>query len=502
MEDVVRIRDRFQFDLELGYPVPRNVHREEYELEAYLFLPPTLGINRDNYSKTNFYDDLDAHIRLRTPSVPLDAIVPTASGPLSRLSASVFRLSENANPQSVERFVIQVKLFCCVVRKSLRTFVHQAKAMPVGEARARRCERYALSVSTIRQAFRGLEPRIRGAAMFPQAKNTFRFGDEFLSLLFEECAYRLLEGASGAKPARDPQIEKHLIPMIREEIDYRRSRGFPSVAEEGGTNETLLYRRSVLKRYVSSVLQLNTQTQPGGKVLQETLFGLAAGLSMLFATAVLFIYQSMYGALSMPVFLALIVTYIFKDRIKELLRIYFSRKLSGVLSDHKTRLYGTMNQFLGVCEETFDFVREPKIPTEVMSVRDRSHMTEIEGTWVGETVLRYKRRIRIHPDRISRLYENLEISELDDVLRFNVADLVKRTGTPEKPVYVLTHDGYRKVVGERVHNLNLVFCRSGFGHSKYERFRVVLNQHGIKRIDAVTTAIQEISPEAPKAAVG
>ncbi len=500
MEDVVRIRDRFQFDLELGYPVPRDVHREEYELEAYLFLPPTLGINRDNYSKSNFYDDLDAHIRLRTPSVPLDAIVPSASGPLSRLNASVFRLSENASPQNVEKFVIQVKLFCCVVRKALRKFVHEANTLQLDEDRVRRCERYALSVSTLRRAYRGLEPRIRGAAMFPQVNSTFRFGDEFLSLLFEECAYRLLEGSAGAKSARGPQFEKHLIPIIREEIDYRRNRGFPSIAYEGGKNESLLYRRSVLKRYVSSVLQLNTQTQPGGKFVQETLFGLAAGLSMLFATAVLFVYQSIYGALSMPVFLALIVTYVFKDRIKELLRIYFSRKLSGVLSDHKTRLYGTMNQFLGVCEETFDFVSEHKIPKEIMSVRDRSHMTEIEGTWVGETVLRYKRRIRVHPDRISRLYENLEITELDDVLRFNVADLVKRTGTPEKPVYVLVNDGYRKIVGERVHNLNLVFRRSGFEHSKCERFRVVLNQHGIKRIDAVTAVIQELPADAPKVA--
>lgn len=500
MEDTVRIRDRFQFDLELGYPISPDVQRVEYELEAYLFLPPTLGINRDNYSKINFYDDLDAHIRLRTPSVPLDAIVPSASGPLSRLSASVFRLAENAGPDTVDKFVIQVKLFCCVVRKSLRKFVHAANEVRNPEERARRCERYANSVSSIRRAYRGLEPRIRGAAMFPQANSTFRFADEFLSLLFEEYAHRLLEGPPGAKSARSPHIENHLLPIVREEIEYRRSRGFPSIANESGENESLLYRRSVLKRYVGSVLHLNTQTKPGGKFVQETLFGLAAGLSMLFATAILFVYQSLYGALSMPVFGALIVSYIFKDRIKELLRIYFSQKLSGVLSDHKTRLYGTLNQLLGVCEETFDFVHESKIPQEVMSARDRDRMTEIEGTWIGETVLRYKRKIRIHPERISRLYENLEITELDDVLRFNVTDLVKRTGTPEKPVYVLAHDTHRKIVGERVYHLNLVIRRSGFGDSKCERFRVVLNQRGIKRIDAVTTAAQQIAADRPKLA--
>lgn len=500
MEDTVRIRDRFQFDLELGYPIPRDIKRVEYELEAYLFLPPTLGVNRDNYNKMNFYDDLDAHIRLRTPSISLDAIIPSASGPLSRLSASVLHLSENTNPRNAESFVIQVKLFCCVVRKSLRKFVHSFNAAQRIEERVRYCERYAVDVSTIRRAYRDLEPRLRTAAMFPQVKNAYRFGDEFLSLLFEECAFRILDGATAAGATCSPQIEKHLLPIIREEINYRRSQRFPSIANETGQNESLLYRRSVLKRYVSSVLQLKTQTDPGGKFVQETLFGLAAGLSMLFATAVLFVYQSMYGALSLPVFLALIVSYVFKDRIKELLRIYFSRKLSGVLSDHKTRIYGTQNQYLGVCEETFDFVGEAKIPPNVMSVRDRDHMTEIEGTWIGETVLRYKRKIRLNPQKISKLYENLEIAELDDVLRFNVTDLVKRAGTPDKPVYVVSGDGYRKVIGERVHHLNLVIRRWGFGDSRHERFRLVLNQKGIRRIDAVTAAAQEIAADVPRVA--
>ncbi|MDX1514832.1 MAG: hypothetical protein R3174_13925, partial [Gammaproteobacteria bacterium] len=362
------------------------------------------------------------------------------------------------------------------------------------------CKRYEVSVSCIRRAYRDLEPRIRGAAMFPQVINTFRFGDEFLSLLFEECAYRLLENSAIADPKRNPHVERHLFPIIREEIDYRRNRGFPSIANETGENESLLYRRSVLKRYVSSVLQLDTQTKPGGKFVQETLFGLAAGLSMLFATAILFVYQWIYGALSLPVFFALIVSYIFKDRIKELLRMYFSRKLSGVLSDHRTRLYGTLDEVLGDCEETFDFLSESKIPKDVMNTRDRDHMTEIEGAWIGETVLRYRRKIHLHPERINRLYENLDISELDDVLRFNVTDLVKRTGTPEKPIFVLAQDGYRKIVGERVHHLNLVLRRSGFGDSKCERFRVVLNQKGIKRIDTVAAASPEIAAADRKAA--
>ena len=500
MEETLRIRDRFQFDLELGYPFPRDVPRVEYELEAYLFLPSTLGINRDNYSKANFYDDLDAHIRLRTPSVSLDAIISSAGGPLSRLNNSVLRLCERTNPTTIERFVVQVKLFCCVVRKSLRKFVNATNSATAMAERAKLCERYAMSVSTIRSAYRELEPRLKNASTVPKVIETFRFGDEFLSLLFEECAFRILEGSTTDGDVRDPEVEKRLFPIIREEISYRRNRGFRSIADEHSKNEIFLYRRSVLKRHMGSVLQLETQTNPGGKFVQETVFGVAAGVSMLFATAILFVYQTIYGALSMPVFLALIVSYIFKDRIKEFLRIYFSRKLSGALSDHKTRLYGTQDEFLGVCEESFDFVGEAKIPREALNVRNRDPLSAIEDARIGETVLRYKRRIRIHPRRIGRLYGDLQFEELDDVLRFNVTDILKRAGRPEKPVYVVTRDGYRKIIGERVHHMNLVFRRSGASESRYERYRIVLNQRGIKRIEAVTPAEQPLPSEAPELA--
>lgn len=499
-DGTVRIRDRFQFDVELSYPLPPDERRVDYELEAYFFIPPSLGINRDNYNKANFYDDLDAHLQLMTPLVPLDEIVPLASGPLSRLNASVFHLAENADTITADNFVVQLKLFCCVVRKSLRRYVDQVNDIRDPAERARRCERFAVSISSIRNSYRGLEHKLRGAAMYPQVISSFRFGDEFLSLHFEDYTYRLLEKLVISQPDPASSIRSKLLSIIREEIRYRRRREMPSIAEEGTENESLLYRRNVLKRYIASVLELHTQTQPGGKVVQETLFGVAAGLSMLFTTAIIFVYQSLYGALSLPVFLALIVSYIFKDRIKELLRLYFSKKFSGVLSDHKTRIYGTLRKFLGVCEETFDFVDESKIPADVMRVRDRDHMTEIEGTWIGERIFRYRRTIRLYPDRIFELYENLEISEIDDVLRFNVADIVKRTGTPEKLVFILAGDSYRKSIGDRVHHLNLVFRRPGFTDSECRRFRVVLNQRGIKRIDSVVTPLGDSQPASASAA--
>ena len=93
---------------------------------------------------------------------------------------------------------------------------------------------------------------------------------------------------------------------------------------------------------------------------------------MLFATAVLFVSQSFYGPLTLPVFLALVVGYMFKDRIKEILRVYFSQMVSSVLFDHKTRIYSNPNRPIGICRESFDFVDEAR-EHGVRSVIEKRH---------------------------------------------------------------------------------------------------------------------------------
>jgi hypothetical protein len=93
-----------------------------------------------------------------------------------------------------------------------------------------------------------------------------------------------------------------------------------SVPEKQKDNETLVFRRSVLKKYVASILFLDTEVNTDWLPLQQVFFGLAAAAARVFATAAAFISQSVYGGLTLPVYVTLVVSYIFKDRIKDLLR--------------------------------------------------------------------------------------------------------------------------------------------------------------------------------------
>ena len=238
---------------------------------------------------------------------------------------------------------------------------------------------------------------------------------------------------------------------------------------------------------MGNVLFLDTRFHKEGRWLEQGLFGIAAGFSMIFATGVAYYYQALYGALTMPVFVALVISYIFKDRIKELLRIYFSRKVSNRLFDHKTNLYIGSGHHIGVCRESVDFIEEKQVPEDIRRARNKAHLTEMEDEWAGggERVIRYRKHIKLFPEQMSTVYHGFKIEGINDIMRFNVLDFVRKTGIPKKPLFIVDGDDYRPIKGDRVYHLNLIVKYGAAKRTFCNRFRIVFNRRRIKRIETV-----------------
>jgi hypothetical protein len=305
--------------------------------------------------------------------------------------------------------------------------------------------------------------------------------------MIEGHSYRLLEITKKFSSVSANEIKSGLIELISNEVDYRKRRNYPSIPATESDNEQLIFRRNVLKKYTDNVLFLDARTYPTGQALEQSLFGLAAGVAMFFATIVHFYSQSIYGTLSLPVFLALVIGYIFKDRIKELMRVYFSRKVMSGLFDHKTHIHRGRKNKIGYCRESFNFMEEEKIPKQVMRIRARDHITEIESEWLREDVVLYRKRTGLFTQAITDAYPGLEISGVNDIMRFNINAFVQRSGDPRKDLFVLEENNYRKIKGERVYHLNMIVKYGGSGQPHYKRFRIILNRRRIKRIEIVST---------------
>jgi hypothetical protein len=486
IDETIRIRDLHQFEIKLHYPLAREIAAVAYDLECYIFVPHSLGMNRANYSKARFYDDLQTHIRFKTPSIPLTAIKGGQDSPLIKLQASAVPLQRGGHDANVGAFEYRLKLFCCILQSSLRDFVTFIGETTDPDDRGRLVQQYLGNAAAITDTYRALRSKIFLPAVPRQACAIYAFGDEYVSLLVERNLYDLLgrlreTDASGLRTS-----QRTIMNLVAREVRYRESRQYPSIPTDKNDNEQLIFRRNVLKKYMHNVLFLDTRTRQEGKVIEHGLFGIAAGISMLFATVVLFLSQSFYGPLTLPVFLALVIGYMFKDRIKEMLRVYFSRIVSSVLFDHKTRIYSDPHHPIGHCRESFDFIDEAKVPDRIMKIRDRDHITEIESEWVSESVLRYRKRIKLSSRAISSAYRDIDTDGINDIMRFNVADFTRRMGNPRKELFVLGEDDYRRVKAERVYHINMILRYGGGDRVRYKRLRIVLNRRKIKRIETVS----------------
>lgn len=487
MDAAVTIHDDYQIELKLNYPLPRGSTKTFYEVGLFVFAPLSLGINPATYSKQQFYTDLQTYIRIKTPSIPLNRLADGETSPIGRLRAVIEAMVRQPSNEPPENYESQIKLFCCILKSAVRDFVAYVSETAITDDRERLVDNYLRDIRRIAAEYRDLRNMIQVPGLAKRTANIYLFVDEYISLLIEDYTYHLVEELPGRGAGLSQEKQKELLAMIDDEVQYRGKRGYLSIPDEKKDNETLIFRRSVLKKYMATVLFLDSEVKKGGFIMEQTLFGMAAGLAMLFATTVAFVSQSIYGNLTLPFFVALVVSYIFKDRIKDLLRFYLSRNMTRSIFDYKTQLYNVTRHIVGVCRESFEFIRNQKLAPQIREIRDSDHITEIENGWVGEQTFLYRKRIRFHPEWKGSIFSEYEIDGVNDIMRFNIQDFLRKMDDPNKELFVMNDEGYQRVTGTRVYHLNLIIKLICDKHQSYTRYRVILNRKGIKRIEKVRT---------------
>lgn len=86
----------------------------------------------------------------------------------------------------------------------------------------------------------------------------------------------------------------------------------------------------------------------------------------------------------MPLFVALVVSYMLKDRIKEFTRYYLANKMSTRYFDHKIRI-SVHEKEVGWAKESMDFIHYKKLPADVVECRQNFQSFR---TFQGETAKR------------------------------------------------------------------------------------------------------------------
>lgn len=487
VEENVRIHDQYQFEVKLGYTINGHPALTPYSVDTYFFIPRSLGISPITYSKKDFYRDMQTYIRFKTPVVPLQGMSSEGS-PLENLRQSIAKLLTQPNKQNAQDYEYQVKMFSAIFKSAMRDHVFLIQKTRSKKEITQLVNQFIFSTTSVIGSYRKLRTTLDSPTIKSYLRAPFLFGDEYCSLLIEAHVYQVLRFLNGMKMVNKGGSSKKLHSLLEKEYGHRVKNNYKSLVKKDSSNEEFIFRKSVLKKYIMNVLFLSTRTEKEGIILEHVLFGIAAGLSMIFATGVAFFSFYKWGNFTIPFFIALVVSYMFKDRMKEVARNYFSKKVKHKLFDHKTEVYTDPRKKIGVFRESVDFIPQENIPKEILKMRDKDHITEIEDDNMGEQIILYKKKMDVISKNFRQFYHNYSIEGINDIMRFTVIKFLSKMDNPEKDLYLFEKKKVMNVKGERVYHLNVIIKFTTPTKEEYKRFRIVMNRKGIRRIEQVSSS--------------
>jgi hypothetical protein len=500
IQQAVKHHDQYQIEIKLDYELHAD-QKTYYQIATYFFVPQSLGITPQTYPKQAFYQDVQSHIRLKTPSLNLREFAEGDRSPLHNIEAIVKNPDWLGDSAAHDQLIIQMKLLSAMLKSALREHfilierrVAEVQATPHGKTHYlvhNLVDEFITESSLVTQRYRALLADFNLPHVPSAVFTAFLFTDESLSILIEESAVEMFQIVDEYLKKTNREDYKHaLSELTMRETKYRKTRGYESILQPGDDNETYLYRASILKKYASSVLFLNIDVQPDGKYWEQLILSFAAGLAMVFATAVAFYFQNRFGNFTLPFFIALVVGYMFKDRIKEVSRIVFAKRLENYLFDRRIIIRTQDKKHrLGTLREKVRFINESEVPLSVLRARNRDHITDISNEGRGEYIICYTKEIELQIKDAKKVLPGFpEITGVNDILRFDIRHFLKKMAEPVQERHLIQNGELISLLCHKVYHVNLVarYKTVQPGVSKENRhLRLILDQAGIRRLQEV-----------------
>lgn len=481
----VKQHDKYSVEFKSGITITHSQNPEininEFMINTWVFVPSSLDINRATYDKKEFYKDVKTNIRLITPIYTLKEVLTEGRGPFVRLSKAIDRLFlDPTNEKFTEHYAYQIKMLMCIVKSALRreadticTTERQSKIVPL-------VEEYVANIRAIKERYRAYTAQLESDELTDEQKQFFLFGDEFLGNIIEQHAFEIMRRLK--KNNAFNAIKPLFTQLIKEEIDYKKSKGFMVLeSKEEQRNSLIILQRNILKKFVESDLFLHVVKKADGAFAQQVYYGIAAAVAMIFATVISFIATQRYGNFTTDLFIILVISYVFKDRIKDVMRYYFTSTISKKYFDSKLKL-SIRKQEIGVMKEAFDFIDDKKLPNEIAALRNRTPLVEAENKVYGEQIILYRKHLSLSHKEIEK-YKEYRLTGINDITRFNLMQYMQKMDNPSIPLYGLNEfEGYETFEGVKVYSLYFIINCVSETNEYNKKYRILFNRSGITNI--------------------
>lgn len=446
-----------------------------YQIETYIFTPVSLQINSQTFKPQDCLHLFKNYLRLKAPKVPLEDLAGESDF-IRSFDVGLEALRSTTAVNTEHQYRHHLRNFAATYARSVR---EAARGLSGEDA-----EGVFQALSLMKRAlaaYRGREQALDELdARF--GIPTSRFCDEYMSEVTLSEIQRLVS-ALAPGPAREEAVA-----FWNAENAYRIDRHPESEVQGEDAPAKKLYRFRLLTRYVESYLFLNIHSHSGPTLLVHSLYGLAAALSMVFATVVAFVWQEEYGALSYNLFIALVIAYIFKDRIKAVLQVELSERFKRWIPDRRLEILRDGVHKVGSCKESFSFFGVRHLPESIRNLRQKVQSAKGIYNWRFENILLYKKEMTVHTD--PELFTDARYAILDTTW-FNLSPLLdfidaNRDRLPVAPSAVEPPewaDKYYHVY--LVRSLTVFDAKGRKSSSRDEVTRIAIDHEGIRSLETV-----------------
>lgn len=490
-EGDIHTRDNLQFELKSEFLINPHLKKTVYKQEVYLFIPNSLQINSETYSKQQFYLDQTNLIRYKTPLMPFSKLIDLnySLSPLTRL---YYGLNQSDNNSFLSVASDELKLFAAIFRGTLRERVYRiVKNLTDSydiKILSQEIQNLCTEISEVCLKYRQLQ-KTANSSDNAQFIRYFKYIDEFMSTTIDEFLVILLKQYRTLEKI-DPIVDKLVTELVVSENLYRENKNLTPKTFKGDqyANESILYRQGLLHRFVLECLMLKHVRFSPEEKHRNTLGAFAAGIAM-FVYMIFFVWNISSFVINSFPFVALVVFfYILKDRIKEGFKSFYSKQAHRWFPDYSTEITNFKGFEVGKLTESFAFIHAKQLPDGFLKIRNHQFHEELQALHRHESIIQYKREMYLNPP----LYHEDRRKEVTSFFRLNIYRYLQKASNAFQAN--LTLDPYTQEISERllpkVYHLNMIIRNSFFQEDltpkvEIKTFRVVIDKNGIKRVEHI-----------------
>jgi hypothetical protein len=474
--------DNFSVEFKFGFVGNSDVSEQEFAVNTWIFVPNSLDITPQTYGKDQFYRDIKSNVRLITPVYLMRELSDPKSLPFVSLRTAFEKLASQRNSEAADNYETQIKMFTAIVKSSLRNHsVHIKTTASVGEI-APLSDDFATQARKIIEEYRRLYQLINVPTVTPELRNHYFFGDEMISHIVDVQTLRILKRIDEVEGVDLTEVRAKLVALMRDEQQYKTTMGYQTLnSGEPESNRQLVFRYGLLKKYVESDLYIHLNKKRDGFAIEQVYYSVAAGLAMIFATAVAWFAQLKYGNITGPLFVVLVVSYMLKDRIKGLMRYYFAHRLGDKYFDKKADIsVGKKN--VGMMKEGFDFISWAKVPQLVKDLREKASSIHDETRIFEEKILLYRKHLILDDKRLQS-DEDYPMKGINEIMRLHLTRFTQKMDNPNVPVDTLDEQGNVITIQvQKSYDINIVFQLKHDGKVEYHHFRITMTRDGVLHV--------------------